>query len=58
MPFLEALAIEVGSSVIKSVLNIWLKDNSIASEAPSAIANLFKSETSDFLARRWGRSLD
>src|SRR5207248_295606 len=49
---IETLAIGVGTSIIKSVLKLWLKDYSIASEVSSSLADVLKSQISDRLTQR------
>jgi hypothetical protein len=52
MALIETLTIELGSSIAKSILKIWLKDSSIASDASSSIIDVLKSWTTDRTAQR------
>jgi hypothetical protein len=52
MPFLEALAIEVGTSIVKSVIKLWLKDYSIVSDTSSSIVDMLKVGAKDKLTQR------
>src|SRR6266567_2773180 len=50
MPLLEALMFDVGTSVTKSILKIWLKGD-IASDASSSVVDALKSWTTDRITR-------
>jgi GTPase SAR1 family protein len=52
MLLVETLAIEVGSSIAKSVLKLWLKDYNVVTDASSSIIDMLKDRTSDRLAQR------
>jgi hypothetical protein len=52
MPILEVLSLELGTSIAKALFKLWLKDNSIASEVSSTLADIIKSKTSDLLLQR------
>ena len=52
MPLLEVLTIEVGTSIVKAILKMWLKDSSIASDVSLTIVDILKSRTTDKLAQR------
>ena len=52
MALLETLMIEVGTSIAKSILKVWLKDSNIASDASSSITDALKSWTKDRIAQR------
>ncbi len=52
MPLIETLAIEVGSSIAKSVFKLWLKDHNIISDTSLSIVDMLKGRTMDRLAQR------
>src|SRR5947209_13889231 len=54
MPLLEALTIDVGASIAKSILKIWLKSD-IATDASASIVDVLKSRTTDRLAQQRAR---
>jgi NACHT N-terminal Helical domain 1/NACHT domain/Leucine Rich repeats (2 copies) len=47
MPLIETLIIEVGSSIAKSILKLWLGDVPIASDASSSIVDILKAWTTN-----------
>jgi len=51
MALLEVLMIEVGTSIAKSILKVWVKSD-IASDASASIIDTFKSWTTDRIAQR------
>src|SRR5579859_3114747 len=52
MPLLETLIVTVGGAIGKSLLDVWLKDNPVASAAASSTIDVLKSKTSDIIAAR------
>ncbi len=52
MILVETLAIEVGTSIAKSILKCWLKDASIAADASSTIVDVLRGRVSDRLTQR------
>lgn len=54
MALLEAVTIEVGAAIAKSILKIWVKDSSLGEDITSSLIDLFKAKTSDALAQRKG----
>src|ERR1700676_4322067 len=52
MPLIEALTIEVGASIAKSLLRVWLKDSDIAVGASASIIDVLKSRISDEATQR------
>ena len=52
MPFIEALTLELGSSIAKSILKLWLKDHPVTSDASASILDVLKSYTSDKIAQK------
>jgi len=54
MPLAEAVTIEVGAAVAKSILKLWLKDSDLGNDISSSLIDLFKAKTSDKLAQRRG----
>jgi len=54
MPLVEAVTIELGSAIAKSILKTWLKDSSIGQDISSSLIDLLKIRTSDVLAQRRG----
>lgn len=57
MPLIETLSIEVGSSIAKSILKLWLKDSNILSDAATSILDVLKARTTDRLAQQRGERL-
>jgi hypothetical protein len=55
MPLLEAVTIEVGAAIAKSILKLWVKDSTLGENISSSLIDLFKSRTSDTLAQRRGQ---
>ena len=55
MALIETLTIELGSSIAKSILKLWLKDSDIASDASSSLIDVLKSWTTDRTAQRRGQ---
>ncbi len=55
MPLLEAVTIEVGAAIAKSILKIWVKDSKLGEDISSSLIDLFKSHTSDAIAQRRGQ---
>jgi len=55
MPLVEAVTIEVGAAIAKSILKLWVKDSSLGDDISSSLIDLFKSKTSDALAQRRGQ---
>jgi AAA+ ATPase superfamily predicted ATPase len=52
---IEAVTIELGSAIAKSILKAWLKDSSLEDDISSSLIDLLKKRTSDVLAQRSGR---
>src|SRR5436305_1207191 len=52
MALVETLMIEVGSSIAKSILKVWLKDSDLLSDASGSIVDVFSSLTKDRIAQR------
>lgn len=52
MAIIETLTVELGSSIAKSILKIWLKDYSIASDVASDLLGLIKGKTQDVIAQQ------
>lgn len=52
MAIIETLTVELGSSIAKAILKVWLKDNSIASDITSDLLGLLKGKTQDVLAQQ------
>src|SRR6266852_2355375 len=52
MSLIAALSIEVGTSIAKSILKLWLKDSSIASDISASIFDVLTSRTSDRIAQK------
>jgi hypothetical protein len=52
MGLIEILTIRIGSSVAKSVLRLWLKDVSIASDAAIGVADILEKQVPSFMERR------
>jgi len=55
MPLVEAVTIEVGAAIAKSILKLWVKDSSLGEDIASSLIDLFKARTSDALAQQRGR---
>src|SRR2546421_5821152 len=55
MPLFEAVTIEVGAAIAKSILKLWLKDSMLGGDISSSIIDVLKSRTSDVLAQRRGQ---
>ncbi len=55
MPLVEAVTIEVGAAIAKSILKLWVKDSSLGEDIASGLIDLFKARTSDALAQRRGQ---
>src|SRR5207245_571142 len=55
MPLAEIVIIEVGSAIAKSLLQLWMKDIPIASDASSSILELLKSYTNDKITQWKGQ---
>src|SRR5260370_10073558 len=55
MPLVEAVTIELGSAIAKSILKVWLKDSSLGDDVSSSLIDLLKARYSDALAQRSGR---
>src|SRR6266849_9991341 len=55
MPLVEALTIEVGAAIAKSILKLWVKDSAFGNDISSGIIDVLKSRTSDMLAQRRGQ---
>src|SRR5712692_7143337 len=55
MPLVEAVTIEVGAAIAKSILKLWVKDSTLGDDISSSLIDLFKSRTSDALAQRRGQ---
>lgn len=54
MPLAEVVSIEVGASIAKYILKLWLKDSSLGNDIASGVIGILKSKTSDKLAQRSG----
>src|SRR5438045_7177827 len=54
MALLEAVTIEVGAAIAKSIFKLWIKDSSLGENITSSLVDLFKAKTSDALAQRRG----
>src|SRR5881227_1517354 len=54
MPLLEAVTIEVGAAIAKSILKLWLKDSTLGEDVSSSLIDLLKTKTSDLFAQRKG----
>lgn len=52
MSLIAVLSIEVGASIAKSILKLWLKDSNIAVDATSTIVDVLKSKTTDRVAQQ------
>src|SRR5579872_6382841 len=52
MPLLEALAIDVGSSIAKAIVKRWVGDSGPVSDAAASIVDVLKGRTADKLAQR------
>src|SRR5947209_10022685 len=52
MPLLEALAIDVGSSIAKAIVKRWLGDSGPIPDTALSIVDVLKTRTSDRLAQR------
>jgi hypothetical protein len=52
MPLIEALTLQVGPAIAKSILKVWLKDRKFASDIASSLMDLLKSKTADVIAQR------
>ncbi len=55
MPLFEAVTIEVGAAIAKSILKLWVKDSKLGDDITSSLIDLLKSRTSDALAQRRGQ---
>src|SRR6266516_7799651 len=55
MPLVEAVTIELGSAIAKSILKTWLKDSSLGEDISSSLIDLLKTRTTDMLAQRRGQ---
>ena len=55
MPLFEAVTIELGGAIAKSILKLWLKDSALGTDISSSLIDLLKSRTSDALALRRGQ---
>jgi hypothetical protein len=51
MALLETLMFEVGTSIAKSILKVWLKDSDMAFDASASIMDALKSWTTDRIAQ-------
>src|SRR5436305_13912282 len=59
MPLAEFLAIELGQSITKSILKLWLKDSSLAQDISSNLVDVLKTRiTSNLDQRRAQRQLE
>jgi Leucine-rich repeat (LRR) protein len=54
MPLLEAVTIEVGAAIAKSILKLWVKDSTLGEDVSSSLIDLLKTKTSDLFAQRKG----
>ena len=52
MPLLETLALQVGPTIAKSILKLWLKDSGVASDVTSSLVDILKLKTTDAIAQR------
>lgn len=52
MAIIETLTVELGSSIAKSILKVWLKDYSVASDIASDLLGLIKGKTQDVIAQQ------
>lgn len=57
MPFVEAVTIEIGAAIAKSIFKFWVKDSTLGADISSSLIDLFKTRTSDVLAQRRGQRL-
>ena len=55
MPLVEAVTIELGAAIAKSILKLWVKDSSLGEDIAFSLIDLFKARTSDALAQQRGR---
>ncbi len=55
MPLAEAVTIEVGAAIAKSIFKLWLKDSQLGGDISSSLIDLLKTKTSDALAQRRGQ---
>jgi hypothetical protein len=55
MPLAEIVIIEIGSSIAKSLLQLWMKDVPIASATSSSVVDILKSYTTDKIAQWKGQ---
>ncbi len=55
MPLTEAVTIELGAAIAKSILKLWMKDSALDIDISSSLIDLFKAKTTDVLAQRRGR---
>src|SRR5437899_2150300 len=54
MPLLEAVALEVGAAIAKSILKLWTRDSNLGQDVSSSLLDLLKTKTSDMFAQRKG----
>ncbi len=54
MPLAEVVTVEVGATIAKYILKLWLKDTSLGNDIASTAIDILKSKTSDMLAQRRG----
>ena len=52
MAIIEVLTVELGSSIAKAILKMWLKDYSLASDIASDLVGLIKAKTNDVVAQQ------
>ncbi len=52
MPLLEALSLEVGTSIAKAILKRWLGGNDLISDAADSALDILKAHTSDRIAQQ------
>jgi len=50
----EAVTLEVGAAIAKSILKLWLKNSDLGNDISSSLIDLFKAKTLDKLAQRRG----
>ena len=54
MALIETISITLGTSIIKSILGVWLKDNPVAVDASKSILDILKTKTENHFAIKKG----
>ncbi len=55
MTLIEAVTLEVGAAIAKSILKLWIKDSTIGNDISSSLIDLLKSRTADLVSQHKGQ---